>query len=104
MRRSRAVGNPPIGSSRETVKTVPLTFGRSTTPLKRGVNESGVCAKADFKSFSFFAAFAVLVAVFCLGAARGHAAESSGIRVEAILVWAAHSAKTNDTNLKELEP
>jgi hypothetical protein len=32
------------------------------------------------------------------------AAESPGIRVEAILVWATHVAKTNDASLKALEP
>jgi hypothetical protein len=52
-----------------------------------------------------FLAFLIgLLGILCFGAVRVHAAESSGIRIEAILVWASHAAKTNDTNLKELEP
>jgi hypothetical protein len=43
------------------------------------------------------------IAVFYLSAARLSAAESPGIHVEAILVWATHVAKTNDASLKELE-
>jgi len=46
---------------------------------------------------------AVLGALF-LNSSRLSAAESSGIHVEAILVWATHVAKTNDASLKELEP
>lgn len=76
------------GPCRETVETVDLTSGRSYTPLKHRLLGYAV----------------LLLGVFGLSTARLSAAESSGIRVEAILVWATHVAKTNDTNLKELEP
>lgn len=52
----------------------------------------------------FVACLTALLGVLCISAARLSAAESSGIRVEAILVWATHVAKTNDASLKELEP
>jgi hypothetical protein len=52
----------------------------------------------------FLACLTALLGVFCFSSARLYAAESSGIRVEAILVWATHVAKTNDASLKELEP
>lgn len=52
----------------------------------------------------FLACLAVLLGVLSFGSARVTAAESSGTRVEAILVWATHVAKTNDASLKELEP
>ena len=52
----------------------------------------------------FLACLTALLGILCFSAARLTAAEPSGIRVEAILVWATHVAKTNDTSLKELEP
>lgn len=52
----------------------------------------------------FFACVTALVGVLCFGSIRISAAEASGVRVEAILVWATHTAKTNDASLKELEP
>jgi hypothetical protein len=51
----------------------------------------------------FLACLTALFVGSCFSAARLSAAES-GTRVEAILVWATHVAKTNDTTLKELEP
>jgi hypothetical protein len=51
-----------------------------------------------------FACLTGLLGVLFLSAAPVSAAESSGTRVEAILVWATHVAKTNDASLKELEP
>jgi|SRR5580765_4044556 hypothetical protein len=54
-------------------------------------------------SRSFLASLIALLVLLCLSAARLSAAES-GIRVEAILVWATHVAKTNDASLKVLEP
>jgi hypothetical protein len=54
-------------------------------------------------SRSLLAWLAAVVGIFCFSAGRLHAAES-GIRVEAILVWATQVAKTNDASLKELEP
>jgi hypothetical protein len=50
-----------------------------------------------------FLAFLIALLMLCFGAARLSAAES-GIRVEAILVWATQVAKTNDASLKVLEP
>jgi hypothetical protein len=47
--------------------------------------------------------FAVLGVLF-FNSGHLSAAESSGTRLEAILVWATHVAKTNDASLKELEP
>src|SRR5882672_2992735 len=52
----------------------------------------------------FLACLIALLGILCFNAARLSAAESSGIRVEAILVWATQVAKTNDASLKELEP
>lgn len=52
----------------------------------------------------FLASLAVLLGVLSFGSVRLAAAEAAGTRVEAILVWATHVAKTNDANLKELEP
>ena len=52
----------------------------------------------------FLACLTALLAVLFFNSARLSAAESSGIRVEAILVWATQVAKTNDASLKELEP
>jgi hypothetical protein len=52
----------------------------------------------------FLACLIALLGVLFLSSARLCAAESAGTRVEAILVWATHVAKTNDANLKELEP
>ena len=54
-------------------------------------------------SRSFLASLIALLVLLCLSAARLSAAESSGLRVEAILVWATHVAKTNDASLKPLE-
>ena len=51
----------------------------------------------------FLACLIALLGVFCFNA-RLSAAESPGTRVEVILVWATHVAKTNDASLKELEP
>jgi hypothetical protein len=51
----------------------------------------------------FLASLIAVLVWLCFGAARVSAAES-GIRVEAILVWATHVPKTNDTSLKVLEP
>lgn len=52
----------------------------------------------------FLASLIALLGVLTFNSSRLTAAESSGIRVEAILVWATHVAKTNDASLKELEP
>jgi hypothetical protein len=52
----------------------------------------------------FLACLIALLGILSFNATRLTAAESSGIRVEAILVWATHVAKTNDASLKELEP
>jgi len=52
----------------------------------------------------FLAYLITLVGVLCFGSARVRATETPGTRVEAILVWATHVAKTNDTSLKELDP
>jgi hypothetical protein len=52
----------------------------------------------------FLACIALFLSVLCFGTSRIIAAEASGVRVEAILVWATHTAKTNDASLKELEP
>jgi hypothetical protein len=52
----------------------------------------------------FLACLTALLGVLFFNTARLSAAESSGIRVEAILVWATQVAKTNDASLKELEP
>jgi hypothetical protein len=52
----------------------------------------------------FLACLTALLGVLFFNSARLSAAESPGIRVEAILVWATHVAKTNDASLKALEP
>jgi hypothetical protein len=52
----------------------------------------------------FLPCITALLGLLCFGTARISAAEASGVHVEAILVWATHSAKTNDAGLKELEP
>ncbi|SRR6266478_4844450 len=52
----------------------------------------------------FLASLIALLGVLFFNSSRLSAAETSGIRVEAILVWATHVAKTNDASLKELEP
>src|SRR5882724_9995863 len=52
----------------------------------------------------FLACLTAFLGVLFFGSDRLSAAESPGIRVEAILVWATHVAKTNDASLKELEP
>ena len=52
----------------------------------------------------FLACLTVLLAGLCFCAPRIFAGPSPGIRIEAILVWGTHVAKTNDANLKELEP
>jgi hypothetical protein len=49
------------------------------------------------------ACLTALVGVLCFSD-RLYAAETPGTRVEVILVWATHVAKTNDASLKELEP
>jgi hypothetical protein len=51
----------------------------------------------------YVASLTALLGVLFIGVARLSAAES-GIRVEAILVWATQVAKTNDASLKDLEP
>jgi hypothetical protein len=90
------VGRRRIGSCGETAEKVDLNFGRSATRLRRGVNERRVYLLLGYA--------VLLLGVFGLSTARLSAAESSGIRVQAILVWATHVAKTNDASLKELEP
>ena len=50
------------------------------------------------------ACLTALLGILIFSAAPLSAAESSSVRVEAILVWATHVAKTNDASLKELEP
>ena len=55
------------------------------------------------KTRRFVTVLTILIGILCFNTGKLHAADSS-IRVEAILVWAAHTAKTNDANLKELEP
>jgi|SRR5947209_8432479 len=52
----------------------------------------------------FLTYLAALLGLLFFNAAQLSAAEPSGTRVETILVWATHVAKTNDANLKELEP
>ena len=54
-------------------------------------------------SRSFLACLAAVLGFLFCSAGQLHAADS-GIRVEAILVWATQVAKTNDASLKELEP
>src|SRR5215467_11328844 len=56
------------------------------------------------RSRRFLTHLTALVGVLGFFSGRLWAAESPGIRVEAILVWATHVAKTNDASLKELEP
>jgi hypothetical protein len=90
------VGHRRIGSCGETVETVDVSFGRWATPLKRRVNQRRV--------FLLLGYAALLFGVLGLSTVRVSAAESSGLRVEAILVWATHVAKTNDASLKPLEP
>lgn len=55
-------------------------------------------------SRGFLVCLMACVGGLCFGTTHVRAAESPGIRVEAILVWATHVAKTNDSSLKELEP
>jgi hypothetical protein len=90
------VGRRRIGSCGKTVETANLNFGSSDAPLKQGVNKRRVVRLLGYA--------ALLFGVLCFGAGRLSAAESSGFRVEAILVWATHVAKTNDASLKPLEP
>jgi hypothetical protein len=45
----------------------------------------------------------VLLGALSFGTPRLFAADA-GLRLEAVLVWGTHVAKTNDANLKELEP
>jgi len=56
------------------------------------------------RSRRFLTHLTALVGVLGFFSGRLWAAESPGIRVEAVLVWATHVAKTNDASLKELEP
>jgi len=81
--------------SRETVERVSLTSGSHCTP-KQGIDKKS--------TRRILRSLAIGLGLLCLGAIPVQAAETSGTRVEAILVWATHVAKTNDTSLKELEP
>jgi hypothetical protein len=51
----------------------------------------------------FLAYLTVLLLGLSFGAPRLFAGDG-GLRLEAVLVWGTHVAKTNDANLKELEP
>jgi trehalose-6-phosphatase len=51
----------------------------------------------------FLAFLTLLLGALCFNTPRLFAADAN-LRLEAVLVWATNVQKTNDTNLKELEP